>query len=225
MKLILIPKTRQGMTRAELQRHLEEVHGPLCLSLPEIADSFKRYTHHYAIDHARDPLLGYPVLPDRDALTIIVLESLEAMRRSQATAAFREIVRVDEDNFKEDEGSLGFPVREVVLHDGPVEGARKLFHFRTLVAGADRDAALAEWARRAAAVLAQGGVQRYVHNQTLVGPAGAPPYDAVDEIWLGDQVDAQFPAALTAALQAAVEGLFESSANAAMVTRQRVFIA
>jgi hypothetical protein len=122
------------MTRAELRDHLEHVHAPLCLSLPEIGGQFRQYAHHYTLDGVADPILNARPA-DLDALTIIQLNDEASFKATIASDAYQKFVLPDEDRFREREGSVGLPVRETVFHNGSSRSQRRVFHLRRVVTG------------------------------------------------------------------------------------------
>jgi hypothetical protein len=227
LKLIIVPRTRPGMTRQELQTYLEQVHGPLCMR--HISEYFRRYVHHYVTDAAVDPVLGMSVLADRDDLTIDAFEDMAALAACTSSKAYRELIRPDEDKFAVREGSLFMASnQEVVLKPEPADVPIKLFHLRRVADGADPAKVSEAWCERVRRALERDGaaISGYIHNRNESGEAqgGAQPaYDAVDEI--GIQASGGELRQLGSILIAAQDGLFDPAATAAMVTRPKVFVA
>lgn len=222
LKLMILPHTRAGMSAASLHAYLSEVHGPLCMAQQDVGGRFRRYIHHYAIRDARDPLLGKPLL-DADAITIIGFDDLAGFRSSTSSRGYEEVVRPDEANFSDRDGSLFFMVEETVLADGPAPAAAaKLFHLRKVRADADLVRVSALWRDRVAAALAMrgGALPRYVHNVVLPVEGQMPAYEMIDEISIG----AGDLSAISRLLSEAEDGLFDNMATAAMVTRPKIFI-
>ena len=56
-KLIILPATKAGMTRAELHHYLEFSHGPLVMNYPDVSGGFTEYVHHY-VESASAPRAG-----------------------------------------------------------------------------------------------------------------------------------------------------------------------
>lgn len=224
LKLMIVPRTRAGMTRHELQAHLEHVHGPLCMQYPEVGGYFRRYIHHYAIDEALDPLMNHAIAVDRDALTIIGFDDLDAFQASITSEAYRDAISRDEANFSERVGSLFFFVDEHILKEaGP--SPVKLFHLRRFAQGVDPAEGSRIWRGRMEEALglpALGALSGYVHNMVPPGEGRPPAYHAIDEIWLSNGAPDLAAAAIL--INQAEQGLFEPSAIAAMVTRPKLFI-
>lgn len=226
LKLMILPRTRRGLTRHALHHHLEQVHGPLCMAHADVGGHFRRYVHHYVTTATEDPLLGERLLGDRDAITIIGFDGPEAFRASVSSAGYRDVISPDEDNFREVEGSLAFFVEETVLRDGGGAGL-KLFHLRRFAEGIDHVQGSRLWRERIARALdsrAFAGLTGYVHNRVLPGEGGAPAYHAIDEISLGAGTGDWSAAAAAATIALEEDGLFEVSTSAALVTRAKVFI-
>lgn len=208
-----------------MQSHLEQVHGPLCMRHADVGGRFRRYVHHYATDAAVDALLGGRLLGDRDALTIIAFDDMDAFRASTSSAGYRDAVGPDEDNFREVEGSLFFFAEEAVLREGQAAAKAKLFHLRRFTDGVSPTLASQTWCERVRRLLARAGdgaaPSHYVHNRVVSGGA-RPAFDAIDEIGLdGGEKNLS---AIGAALADAQAGLFDVDATAAMVTRPKVFV-
>lgn len=217
-KLMILPRTRQGLSRAELRRHLEDVHAPLCLGLPSVGGHFTHYVHHYVQDGAEDPLLG-KTLGYWDALTAIGFASAETFQASIASADYVTHVAPDEDRFREQEGSIGLPVEERVILDGERSGPT-LFYLRRAAAGADRDAVGHEWRVRLLTLVGRPGLPIDAYGQNIVLAPPPTPFDFIDEIaWDGD-VSVDFARQIAEA----EAGLFDPAATMAMVTARRVFV-
>lgn len=227
LKLIIVPRTRPGMTRQELQTYLEQVHGPLCMR--HISEYFYRYVHHYVIDMAVDPVLGISVLADRDDLTIDMFADHAALTACTSSDEYRALIRPDEDNFAEREGSLFMASNhEVELQPSPAVVPIKLFHLRRVIEGADPVEVSGAWCERVGHALERNGgsITGYIHNRIESDEANGglrPAYDAVDEIGL--QVSGGDLLELGSLLNAAQNGLFDPLMTAAIVTRPKVFIA
>lgn len=217
-KLMILPRTLDGLSRTALRRHLEDVHAPLCLGLPSVGGCFTRYVHHYAQETASDPWLGKP-LGHWDALTAISFASMDMFRASTASPDYAKLVAPDEDRFREAEGSIAFPVEEYTLLDGERNGPT-LFYLRQVAAGADRDAVGREWRARFAALFRQSGLPMGAYLQNIVRAPPPTPFDFNDEIgWTGAA-----PADFTRQITEAETGLFDPAATRAMITTRRVFV-
>jgi hypothetical protein len=226
LKLMILPRTRAGMSREEVQAHLALVHGPMCMRHPDVSDHFRHYVHYYATDAAVDPLLGDRLLADRAALTIIEFNDMDALRASRSSIGYREAVGPDEDAFSQKQGSLFFFAEEVLLRKGPADAATRLFHLRRFADGVDPRAGSRTWSERLRLVLIQAGrhsgILGYFHNRVALADNARGEYDVIDEIGLiaGATVQPE----LAATLAEAEAGLFDSAATAAMVTRPKVFV-
>jgi hypothetical protein len=210
-KLIILPATKAGMTRAELQNYLEYVHGPLVMRHPDVSGGFTEYVHHY-VESASGLRAGC------DAVTNISFASAADLGASKASENYRLHVGPDEDNFRDEAESHAYSGVPSVIRDGPRDVPHKLLIFRRLKDGAD---AAAEWESHVAEVLGGGqfGVVRVVVNR--LSPLGVPrDYDILDEIGLSNTANI---AAIEAVLEAATEGL-RTGPSAALVTRPRIFV-
>lgn len=178
IKLVILPRTRQGLGRAGLRHHLENVHGPMVVADPEVSGGFTGYVHHYAQDMADAALLE-----DRDAVTVIRFAEIAAMVASKASEGYRLRVGPDEDNFREMDGSVALFASERVAAPGIADAVAKLFVFRT-VEGFDLDA----WACTLAPMAARGDVCGIVSNLARVVD-GAFAFTQFDEVGLAAGAD------------------------------------
>jgi EthD domain len=180
-KLMILPHTRTGMSRAELRQHLEHVHGPLCLVHPDVSGYFRRYQHHYAVD-ATVPPFGIVGLEGRDALTVICFDDMAAMITSKASAGYRDAIGPDEDNFREEAGSITLSAVETMVIPADPDATQKLFIFRKLArSGPD---AVQDWAARVGARLGDRVAGYTVNAVTALG--GDANWNVLDEIVLRD---------------------------------------
>ncbi|AOF98774.1 ethD domain protein (plasmid) [Blastomonas sp. RAC04] len=129
VKLVILPRTRAGLTKAGLRQHLEKVHGPMVVAEPDVSGRFSGYVHHYVQDAPSS--LALAPLQDRDAVTVIRLPSMTDLASSKANAAYRENIGPDEDNFREIIGSVALLADEVAIVPGADDAPLKLFVFRT----------------------------------------------------------------------------------------------
>ena len=171
-KLIILPRTRTGLGRAGLRRHLEQVHGPLVMAHPEASGMFRSYVHHYTLDDGVAPF-GRPVLADRDAITIIRFDSPQDIAVSKGSAAYRQVIAPDEDNFRDLAGSVALHGTETVLLPDNPAAERKLF-ICSAEASTGRTA-------RLAALLQVAGIGGINSNAVRVLD-GDFPYAMIDEI-------------------------------------------
>lgn len=178
IKLVILPRTRVGLGRDGLRRHLEAIHGPMVVGEVDVSGRFVSYVHHYAQDMPAVP--GAKVLADRDAVTIIRFASLADMVASKASDAYRDRVGPDEDNFRELDGSIALFADETVVAPGIEQAERKLFVFRSHAANVP-DA----WAK---ALAAEAGLTGVVTNQARVVEGGFR-YVQFDEIGLSAAAD------------------------------------
>jgi EthD domain len=180
-KLMILPRTRMGMNRAELRQHLEHVHGPLCLAHIDVGGHFSRYQHHYVIDTAAPPF-GIAALPGHDALTVICFDDMAAMIASKASAGYRDAVGPDEDNFREEFGSIALSAAETVIIPPDADAPQKLFIFRKLAGSGPR--AVQDWSARIGAMLGDSVAGYTVNAVTTIG--GNADWNVLDEIVLHD---------------------------------------
>ena len=183
VKLVILPRTRAGLGRDGLRRHLETVHGPMVMAEPEVSGRFVTYVHHYA----QVPDIAMPVLDDRDAVTIIRFATLADLAASKAAAGYRDVVGPDEDNFRDIEGSVALLVREAESLCGTDDALLKLFVFRTV--GNFSDDALAGWADALRAKAPGWGITGAVTN-VADKVEGLFPYGQFDELGLRASGDA-----------------------------------
>lgn len=192
IKLVILPRTRAGLGRDGLRRHLETVHGPLVVAEPEVSGKFASYVHHYTCDCP-----ATPTLEERDAVTVIRFAAIADMAASKASAAYRDFIGPDEDNFRELAGSVALFTEEREVAPGADDASAKLFVFRN--AG---DLDLAEWAGALAEIAARPGVCGVITNRTRV-VEGDFPFSQFDEIGLDADADASACVEALAALAAA----------------------
>lgn len=178
VKLVILPRTRLGLGRAGLRRHLETVHGPMVVAEPAVSGGFTGYVHHYAQD-----LAGLPLLDDRDAVTVIRFAEPAAMAASKASEAYRLRVGPDEDNFRERDGSIALFAAERVVASGADDALAKLLVFR-----AARGVDIERWALALAAIAARDDVHGVVTNLARV-VEGDFPFTQFDEIGLAAGAD------------------------------------
>lgn len=176
-KLIILPQTRAGLDRAGLRRHLERVHGPLVMAHPEASDVFRSYVHHYALDEGPEPF-GEKLLAGRDAVTIIRFASPADIVRSKGSAAYRDLIGPDEDNFRDLAGSVALRgTEEIIVPDAP-EADRKVFLF-----AGEAGLEPAERSGRLGGMAGLPGIGGLTHN-AVQALEGAWPFTVVDEVAL-----------------------------------------
>jgi hypothetical protein len=118
-KLIILPATKAGMTRAELHRYLEFNHGPLVMKFPDVSGGFTEYVHHY-VESASTLRAGC------DAVTNISFASVADLAASKASENYRLHVGPDEDNFRDEAESRAYSGVARVIRDGPRDAPCKL---------------------------------------------------------------------------------------------------
>lgn len=173
VKVVILPRTRAGLDRAGLRRHLETVHAPMVLSEPEVSGPFSGYVHHYTQEATPEP-----VLEERDAIAFIRFADSTGPIASKSSEGYRNRIGPDEDNFSEADGSIALTAREWVVVAGADDAARKLFVFRH-TATSD----LGPWARALANIAEQLGLHGVVTNTVNVRD-GAWQFTQFDEIGL-----------------------------------------
>lgn len=206
LKLMILPRTLDGLGRAGLRRHLETVHGPLVMAETEASEAFRRYVHHYAIEIDGLPLA---VLPDRDALTTICFDRFADLIASKSSAAYVERIAPDEDNFRQIDGSIALSARETVILRDAHDAARKLFVFRKLPLPVPDHASLA----------AIDGLASLVRND-VSSLEGEFPFVQIDEIGLDEGGN---PALVTSAVEQAL-GAGADEAACVLATEAVYFI-
>lgn len=177
VKLVILPRTRDGLGRDGLRRHLETVHGPMVVREPDVSGGFITYVHHYALGLDA----GTQVLDDRDAVTIIRFAEFADLVASKSARAYREVVGPDEDNFREIEGSVALFVREIDVLAGADDAPRKLFVFRAVQAVSDD--ALRLWSDTLRDNALAWGIAGAITN-VVRSAEGHFPYCQFDEIGL-----------------------------------------
>jgi hypothetical protein len=210
-KLIILPATKAGMSRVELQHHLEYSHGPLVMKHLDVSGGFTEYVHHY-VESASELHAG------RDAVTTISFAIASDLTESKASENYRLYVGPDENNFRDEGASRAYSGDARLIRDGPRDTRCKLLIFRRLRDG--RDASV-EWENHVNKALSAGafGVSRVEVNR--LSPLGGPrDYDILDEIGLSNPSDI---AAIEAALDGAPAGLCDEPGTA-LVTRPRIFV-
>lgn len=210
-KLVILPATKAGMSRAALQHYLEHDHGPLVMSYADVGGRFMRYEHHYV---ESEPVLA----TGGDAVTIISFASVADMVASKASDNYRLYVGPDEDNFRDEAASRAYSAQPRVIRDGPRDAPCKVLILRRLRDDAD---APVKWEDHVATVLGAGehDVLRVVVNR--LSPLGGPgDYDMLDEISLADA--AHIPE-IVAVLERTPDSLL-AAPGVALVTRTIVFV-
>jgi hypothetical protein len=213
VKLVILPRTLAGLGRAGLRRHLETVHGPMVVAAADVSGRFVTYVHHYAQDLPASA--GATVLDDRDAITVIRFRSMADLAASKASAAYRESVGPDENNFRELDGSVALIARELEVVPGLDNGSRKLFIFRTKAATSPHD-----WAETLSGLAHELQALGAVTNDARV-VEGVFPYVQFDEIGLPDGAD---PSLFVARLTAAAASHFGDCSTACVFTQPVRFI-
>lgn len=178
IKLVILPMPLPELGRAGLRHHLEKVHGPMVMSEPDVSKHFRSYVHHYAADHTDQAVDG---LPDCDAVTIIRFGNFADMVASKASAAYRERIGPDEDNFRVIEGSRAMFADEREVLPGADDAPLKLFVFRRV--DAVQEAQLGLWAGALEALRDRADICGVTTNQAQTVD-GAFPFTQFDEIGL-----------------------------------------
>jgi hypothetical protein len=180
VKLVILPCTCPGLSRAGLRYHLESIHGPMVVDESDVSRRFTTYVHHYVRDL---PSRDDSILEDRDAVTIIRTPTMADLAMSKSNAAYRDRIGPDEDNFREIEGSVALLAHEIEVAPYADEAPAKLFIFR--------DAALdlgSGWAEELSKIVADKNLHGAVVNDAKV-IEGHFPYAQFDEIGLSKGCD------------------------------------
>lgn len=213
VKLVILPRTREGLGRAGLRHHLETIHGPLVVANSDVSDHFVTYVHHYVQDFPTGCTV--PTLEDCDAITVVRFAQRENLAASKTSAGYREIVGPDEDNFRDSEGSVALFAEELEVVAGLDSASRKLFIFRTQTA-----ASPVAWADTLARLAPNAGALGIVTNRARVAE-GTFPYVQFDEIDLAAGAD---PVELAKHVAAAAATQFGDCATACILTEAVRFI-
>jgi EthD domain len=181
VKLVILPRTRTGLDRAELRHHLETVHGPMVVNDPEVSGRFTSYVHHYVEDRAE--LQGDLLLQDRDAVTIIRIPTMAELGLSKSNDGYRNTIGPDEDNFREIEGSVALFAEEYEVAPGADDAPRKLFVFRRA-----KPDDMENWASKVRELVSHNGLHGAIVNiaNAIDGDFSYPQFD---EIGLPGTVD------------------------------------
>ncbi|EQB03810.1 hypothetical protein L288_14520 [Sphingobium quisquiliarum P25] len=216
-KVVIVPKTKIGLSRADIQHHLLNVHGPLAMAHEEVGGRFDGYAHAYAIDGASDSVSGAPLL-DCDALSLVRIASKQVAFATLDNDAYRNHVQPDEDNFGDREGTRILFADATEWGPPAKSGDTKVILFRR----AERTppaTALAEWRTRLERLLSRYPSVSYCHNAIEQGEEPAA-WDAIDEVVVPS---GGLPQDFSAQLSEAAIEVFGTDAVAAMVTRYQLF--
>lgn len=180
-KLVILPATKEGMTRSALKHHLSAVHGPLVMSHKEVSGNFLSYVHHY--------VEGGDVMPSpagEDAVTIVEFADVAHLAASKASAPYIDFVGPDEDNFRDEAGSRAYRAVPQIVQQGPNDTPLKLLVFHQQQSN---DFAIQFHVRF---VEVSQSIGRIVSNQLIpVGPPKGGEFVAMDEISLIDPTVAE----------------------------------
>ncbi|EZP74529.1 hypothetical protein BV96_00619 [Sphingomonas paucimobilis] len=216
-KVVIVPKTKSGLSRADIQHHLLNVHGPLAMAHEEVGGRFDGYAHAYAIDGASDSVSGAPLL-DCDALSLVRVASKQVVFDTLDNDAYRNHVQPDEDNFGDREGTRILFADATEWGPAATGGETKVFLFRR----AERTppaTALTEWRARLESLLSRYPSVAYCNNAVEQGEESAA-WDAIDEVVVPHE---GLPRDFAAQLSEAATNVFGRDAVAAMVTRYHLF--
>jgi EthD domain len=213
-KLVILPATKTGMSRAELHHHLETVHGPLCLAHPDTSGHFRSYVHHYVEE-------GPPLLAGRDAVTMIGFDSLADMTASKASKGYRQHIGPDEDNFRDETQSTAYAASPHIMKDGPRAAPLKMLTFRRFAGENAVGSEFGDWTDRLADAFGKGTSSILSLTINRLEPlGGAPNHDVLEEVAISDKAAGW---EIGAQLNRIAHGLFAPSA-ASLLTRPRVFV-
>ena len=170
MKMMILAPRRPSMTHAEFRDYVTKVHGPLVLSVPEVAAGIRRYHYNFPIAGERDVVFGHPLASHLDIVTQGWFDSRDAQLLNMEEPRYMQIIRPDEGKFANEAGAVMHYTHEALIKDGP-ETQTKIFYFRRRHPSLSRDQFKAAWAERFAAAVAShprfsAVVSRYVQNQT-----------------------------------------------------------
>jgi hypothetical protein len=180
-KLVILPATKAGMTRATLKHHLSEVHGPLVMSCKEVSGNFLSYVHHYVVggDTMAEPA-------GADAVTMIEFADVTHLAASKASAPYLDLVGPDEDNFREEAESRAYRAVPQIALQGPNDTPVKLLVFHDQ----HSNDFVARFLARFEEIAFSFG--QIVSNQlTPLGPPQAGDFFALEEFSLLDPTEAE----------------------------------
>ena len=190
MKMMILAPRKPSMTHAQFRRYVTEIHGPLVLSIPEVADGIRHYHYNFPAADARDDAFGHPMASHLDIVTQGWFDSLEAQRRGMAERRYREIIRPDEGRFADESRAVMHCMTEKTILDG-TPTMSKIFYFRRRHPTLTRAAFQEEWLARFPAALEghigeDSGIGHYVQNHALSedehpGGDDAKYFDLIDE--------------------------------------------
>ncbi|HEY9108641.1 MAG TPA: EthD domain-containing protein, partial [Roseateles sp.] len=197
LKLMVVGRRRPGTTLAEHHHHIRQVHGELVLQniAADPGNAPRRYVQNPVFDGTFRAATGAadPFALTRDFVTLIWFPDLPSMGRARQSAFYLEKVKHDEDNFVDQANVVFMPVRERVICGAaaPANQRVKLFGFLLRAPGAAPDDFRRAWGTAPWAAGSSASLPRYVQNDTLPTPMGAPPVDAIDEFWFDDETGAR----------------------------------
>jgi EthD domain len=180
-KLVILPATKVGMTRAALKHHLSEVHGPLVMSYKDVSGNFLSYVHHYV---EGGDIMAEPA--GADAVTVIEFADIAHLAASKSSAPYLDLVGPDEDNFREEAESRAYRAVPGIVLEGSSDTPVKLlvFHHQH-----SNDFVAQFLARFEETTFSFGQI---VSSQlTPLGPPKAGDFFALEEFSLLDPTDAE----------------------------------
>lgn len=196
IKLMIVGRRRPGTTLAQHRRHIRETHGELVLRYIAEDTEYapRRYVQNPVLDgsfRATNPG-GDPFALQRDFVTQIWFDGVDAIARSRQRPFYLEHLKDDEDNFVDQASVVMLPVAERVLLAGePAPDACKLFVFHGRAPGVEAEVFRAAWSsegsKLADSVQFRAGVTRYVQNDVCPGPTPHHGVDGIDEFWTKDE--------------------------------------
>lgn len=195
IKMMICAPRRDGMSHPEFRRYVSEVHGPLVLSVTEVAADIHHYHYNFPVSGAVDTVFDHPLATHLDIITEAWFDSVAAQLRNMEHPRYMQVLRPDEHRFANGAAAVVHYAREVAVIDGPREHF-KVFYLRRRASGLSRQAFQEQWLGRFAAALRSnpslsGAISGYVQNHVVdeaEHPDGAHPkyFDVIDEFFVSD---------------------------------------
>ena len=113
IKVSILLKRKPGMGVEEFHRYWKDVHGPLLLSVPELARYIRKYVQCHAI---QETFFGTPGEASRyDGIAEMWGDSLDDVRRALAEPRYLEVIRPDELKFLDLPNCIFMVTEEVAI--------------------------------------------------------------------------------------------------------------
>lgn len=121
IKVIVLLKRNQNLTREEFKRHWRDVHGPLVMTVPELTRHMRKYVQNHLITEedgrGKSPLKQPDSATDFDGIVEIWYESYADMPNSFKNQPYKDIIAPDEKRLLDIEQCVMFVTEEVMMFD------------------------------------------------------------------------------------------------------------